>query len=79
MQNANHKEGILIFLSCQAKTAGHKIVKILNMPKISLQVMQDSVKYILFLWIKVAVTGLQGSVKEHVRWGSSVSYSTHLF
>lgn len=52
-------------MSCQAESTG-SIVVILNMPQISLHVMQDNVKYILFLWIKFS--GLQGSVKVYIRW-----------
>jgi len=78
MQNPNHKEEILIIPSCQAKTAGHKIVQILNMPKISLQVMHDSVKQILFLWIKAAVSGLQGQSKSMLE-GAVGSHTPRIF
>lgn len=48
--DANYKslEKRMNFLSYQAASTGHKIVRILNMSEISLPVMQDSVKCSLF-------------------------------
>lgn len=45
-----------------------------------MQVLQDTVRYFLFWWMEAAVSGLQGSVKEHLRWtvDSWFLYSTPL-
>lgn len=58
-------------LNCQTKIAGHKTVNIFNIPRFPLQAMQDSVKYVLFLWIGLGISvqlksTLNGAVNSHI-------------